>query len=117
MSPSQLIDDQISKAEGWKGELMKDIRTLINSSTTELEEDWKWSVGVWTKEGKPVCAFSAFKDYVKLNFFHGAQLQDEQQLFNSGLDSKKHRSINFYEIDVLNKKAIKDLLSNALLIS
>jgi hypothetical protein len=117
MSPSELIDSQINKAEGWKKTVMQELRNLLNSPEYGLEEDWKWSVGVWTKNGKPVCAFSAFKDYVKLNFFNGVQLQDEQKLFNSGLESKKHRSINCFETDTLNKKAIKDLINAAILFS
>jgi hypothetical protein len=60
-----------------------------------------------------VCAISGFKDHVKFNFFKGAYLPDRKGLFNSGLDSKEHRSINFAEDDKLDKSALKELIKAA----
>jgi hypothetical protein len=60
-----------------------------------------------------MCAISGFKDHVKLNFFKGAYLPDPKSMFNSGLDSKEHRSINFSEDDRLDKSAIAQLIRDA----
>jgi hypothetical protein len=112
MTPSELIDRQIASFTDWRGEVMKQLRSLVHEADPEITEEWKWEVGVYTHEGM-VCAMSAFKDHVKLNFFKGAKLQDKNKLINAGLESKSHRSIDFFEGDNLDETKIKDLISEA----
>lgn len=112
MTPSKQIDEMIASISDWRGDLLADLRRLINETEPNLTEDWKWSVPVWTKNGL-ICAISAFKDHVKINFFKGAHLPDPTHIFNSGLDSKDHRSINFAKNEVVNKDAIQKLIRAA----
>jgi hypothetical protein len=49
-----------------------------------------------------------------LRFFKSAYLTDSKGVFNSGLDSKEHRSINFAEGDKIDKSAIADLVQQAI---
>ncbi len=88
MNPSNLIDKQIETLEDWRGKVMAKLRQLIHETDSEMIEEWKWSTGVFTHNGL-VCAVSAFKDHVKINFFKGASLKDEHNLLNSGLDIKE----------------------------
>ncbi len=113
MNPSEKITAQLDKITDWRGNLLKELRQLINDTAPELTEDFKWGVPVWTHNGL-VCAISAFKDHVKINFFKGAYLPDPKKIFNSGLDSKEHRSINFAKDDKLDKAAITELVQAAL---
>lgn len=113
MDINQKISDHINELTDWRGDLLHELRDLINSTSPELTEDFKWGVPVWTHNGL-VCAISSFKDHVKMNFFKGAYLPDPKGLFNSGLDSKQHRSINFSKDTELDKKAVKDLIQAAL---
>ena len=85
MTPSELIDKQIQEAGGWKGELIAKLRKLIHEADPEIQEEWKWDVGVYVHTGM-VCAVSAFKDHIKINFFKGAAVQDPHKLFNNGLN-------------------------------
>jgi hypothetical protein len=112
MNPSEQIDKQIAEAGGWRGELMAKIRKLIHEVDPEIVEEWKWEVGVYTHQGM-VCAVAPFKDHVKINFFKGAALEDPSKLFNAGLEAKKTRAIDFAESDKLNKKALKELIQQA----
>lgn len=112
MQPSEQIDAHISSYTDWRGQRLQELRAVINKAAPELEEGWKWGVPAWTHNGL-VCAISGFKDHVKMNFFKGALLDDNGNLFNSGLDSKEHRSINFAENDILNEAAIADLIHHA----
>ena len=112
MTPSEQIDQQIKEAGGWKGEMMTKLRKLVHGADPDIQEEWKWDVGVYVHNGM-VCAISAFKDHVKINFFKGAELEDPEKLFNNGLDSKKHRSIDFSEGDKLNESAIISLIKYA----
>lgn len=112
MNPSEQIDKQIADLGDWRGEIIAKLRKLILESDPEIKEDWKWDTGVWTYNGN-LCAVGAFKDHVKLNFFKGASLSDPQKLFNSGLEAKKTRTIDFHEGDTLNEPALKDLIHSA----
>jgi hypothetical protein len=60
-----------------------------------------------------VIAYSGFKDFTKFNFFMGAALHDPHELFNSGLDSISHRSINISKDNVIDELALKTMIQGA----
>lgn len=112
MNPTELIDEQIAAVTDWRGTLMEKLRRFIHEADSEIEEQWKWDVRVYVHGGM-VCAISAFKDHVKVNFFKGAALKDSHHLLNNGLTSKNHRAIDFSESDKLNEDAFKELIEEA----
>ncbi|MDQ3123785.1 MAG: DUF1801 domain-containing protein [bacterium] len=113
MSPQEHTEAMIANINDWRSERLVQLKKLIETTDPELTLDWKWSVPVWLKNGL-VCAINSFKNHVKINFFHGASLNDPNGIFNSGLDSKVHRSINFAEHDEINEPAIRALLKAAI---
>jgi hypothetical protein len=48
-----------------------------------------------------------------LTFPKGAQLKDTKKLFNTRLDSKTVRAIDFHEDDTVNEAALKALILEA----
>jgi Uncharacterized conserved protein len=112
MSASENIDEYITGITDWRGELLAQLRDIINQADPNLLEDWKWGVPVWTKNGM-VCAISAFKDHVKINFFKGAQLADPSSMINNGLTSKDHRSIDFSKGDKIDVTGLTELIKSA----
>ncbi len=112
MEPSELIDQQIAGLGDWRGEQYARLRRLVNAAHPSLREDWKWGTAVWVNPGT-VCAVSAFKDHVKMNFFKGASLPDPHGLFNSGLEAKKMRSIDFHQGDPVDEAALTELVQSA----
>jgi hypothetical protein len=96
----------------WRGKLLARLRKLILESDPDITEEWKWGTAVWTHEGL-VCSAGAFKDHVKLNFFKGASLNDPKGLFNSGLDAKATRAIDFSEGDSIDTSSLKNLIRSA----
>jgi hypothetical protein len=112
MNPSELIDQQIAGLNDWRGTLYARLRQLIHEADPELAEEWKWGTGVWTKNGM-FCSVGAFKDHLKINFFKGASLPDPHGLFNSGLEAKASRSIDFFEGDSVNEAPLKELIGAA----
>ena len=67
----------------WRSEWLAEIRRLIHEVDPEVVEDWKWrGAPVWSHEGMYA---NAFKDKVKLTFFHGTHVPDPSNLFNTGL--------------------------------
>ena len=112
LTPSQLISNQIAELTDWRGAMLARLRSLILEAAPDVTEEWKWGTAVWSQNGL-VCSTGAFKDHVKLNFFKGASLKDPKGLFNSGLDAKATRSIDFYEGDGVDEAALKDLIRAA----
>ena len=107
----QKVTEYINNFTDWRRHTLEELREIINSHE-EINEDFKWRVPVWTSNGL-LCAISGFKEHVKINFFQGAHLL-EQIHFNSGLDSKDHRSINFGPSDKVNKEIIDNLIEQAI---
>lgn len=111
-SPSQRITDLVATLGDWRGEMLAQFREVILEADPAATEDWKWNTPVWSHNGL-VCAAAAFKDHMKLNFFQGAALEDRDRLFNAGLDAKATRAIDFHEGDVVDRAALKRLVSEA----
>jgi hypothetical protein len=111
-NPSQLITNLIADLGDWRGKLLARLRKLILESDPDITEEWKWGTAVWTHEGL-VCSAGAFKDHVKLNLFKGASLEDPKGLFNSGLDAKATRAIDFHEGDSIDASSLKNLIRSA----
>ena len=112
LDPSQLITNQIAKLGDWRGKILSGLRKVILEADPHLTEEWKWNTAVWTRNGL-VCSAGAFKDHVKINFFHGASLKDPKRLFNAGLDAKKTRAIDFGEDDNIDASTLRDLIRAA----
>ena len=112
MNPSERIDTYIAELADWRGHLVARLRTLILEADPDITEEWKWDTAVWSHRGL-VCALGAFKKTVKMNFFQGAFLEDPHTLFNSGLDAKKTRAIDFREGDAVDESALKELIRAA----
>lgn len=114
MKPSEKIDQYISDEDDWRGKVLSQIRKIVHETEPDITEEWKWNSPVWSYQDSMICSGSMFKKHVGLNFFQGASLEDPNQLFNSGLNSKKSRSINFYGGDEINKNRLKDLIGAAI---
>lgn len=109
MESNPKVTRYIDSFGDWRGNMLKELRQVINDTSPEITEDFKWGVPVWTYNGL-VVAVSGFKDHVKVNFLKGAFLDVPQSMFNSGLDSKMHRSINYKEGDKLDITTLKELI-------
>lgn len=112
-SPSELIDARIEELGDWRGEVLSRIRALIKEADPEVVEEWKWrGTPVWSHNGI-ICTGETYKKVVKMTFAKGASLKDPSGLFNSSLEGKVRRAIDFHEGDRLDKKALKALIRAA----
>ena len=111
-SPSRLIDARIQELGDWRGKMLSRLRTLIQQADREVVEEWKWSVPVWSHDGL-ICTGEAYKSVVKLTFAKGASLKDPSRLFNSSLEGKARRAIDFHEGDEIDEAAFKALIRAA----
>lgn len=99
--------------QAWQREKLEAFRELVHHVEPTISEDLKWGVPVFLFNGKLVCAMSSFKENTKYNFFEGAYLDDPDSIFNSGLDSKKHRSIYLREDEPVPTKALSEIIRQA----
>src|SRR5437762_12062036 len=114
-SASRQIDDMIKKAGDWRSAKLAQLRTLIKEADPAVVEEVKWKkpsrpegVPVWSHDGI-ICVADMLKNAVRLTFPKGAQMKDPNQLFNTRLDSKTVRALDFRESDTVNEAALKAL--------
>src|SRR6266850_2202241 len=119
-SASKQIDDIVRRMAGWRGERLGQLRALIRGADPGVIEEVKWKkpsrpegVPVWSHDGI-VCIGEALKNAVRLTFPKGAQLKDPKGLFNTRLDSKTVRAIDFREGDVVDEAGLKALILEAI---
>ena len=117
--PSQQIDAIIKKSGDWRGETLSQLRALIQRADSAVVEEVKWKkpsnpmgVPVWSHDGM-ICIGEMLKNAVRLTFPHGAQLKDPKRLFNTRMESKTVRAIDFHEGDTTNEASLKALVLGA----
>jgi hypothetical protein len=112
-SASRLIDARIQELGDWRGEMLSRLRALIKQADPKVVEEWKWrGTPVWSHDGL-ICTGETYKRVVKMTFAKGASLDDPSGLFNSSLDGRVRRAIDFREGDKVNEKALKTLIRAA----
>ncbi len=118
-SASQQIDAIIKMPGDWRGEKLSQLRAIIKHADPAVVEEVKWKkpskpegVPVWSHAGI-ICVADTLKSAVRLTFPKGVQMQDPQKLFNTRLDSKTVRAIDFHEGDTVDEAALKTLILDA----
>jgi hypothetical protein len=108
-SAPRLIDARIQELDDWRGEMLSRLRALIKQADPKVIEEWKWGIPVWSHDGL-ICTGETYKKVVKMTFAKGASLDDPSGLFNSSLEGRVRRAIDFREGDKINEKALKTLI-------
>jgi len=115
-SASQQIDAIIKEPGDWRGKKLSQLRALIKKADPAVVEEVKWKkpsrpsgVPVWSHDGI-ICVADTLKNAVRLTFPKGAQIKDPKKLFNTRLDSKTVRAIDFHEGDTIDETALKELI-------
>lgn len=118
-SPVQQIDDIIKMHADWRGEMLSRLRIVIKEADPDLVEEVKWKkpskpegVPVWSHDGI-LCVADTLKNAVRLTFPKGAQIKDPKQLFNTRLDSKTVRAVDFSQGADVDDAALKALIIEA----
>lgn len=116
---SEQIDAIIEEAGGWRGKKLAQLRTIIKKADPAIVEEVKWKkpsqplgVPVWSHDGN-LCLGNTLKNAVRLTFPKGAQMKDPKKLFNTRLDSKTVRAIDFYEDGNIDEAGLTALIQEA----
>jgi len=118
-TPSQEIDAIIKEPDDWRGRKLSQLRALIKKADPGVIEEVKWKkpskpsgVPVWSHDGI-ICVADTLKNAVRLTFPNGAQIKDPKKLFNTRLDSKTVRAIDFHKGEAADDAALKALILDA----
>ena len=118
-SAAEQIDIIIKMPGDWRGEMLSRLRVLIRQADPDAIEEVKWKkpsrpegVPVWSHDGM-LCVADTLKSAVRLTFPKGAQMKNPSNLFNTRLDSKAVRAIDFREGDAIDEAALKALILEA----
>lgn len=118
-SASKQIDTIIKESGDWRGKKLSHLRALIKKADPAIVEEVKWKkpskpsgVPVWSHNGI-ICVADTLKNAVRLTFPKGARIKDSKKLFNTRLDSKTVRAIDFYEDESINEAALNSLILDA----
>ena len=116
---SRLIDQRIRELEGWRGETLGRMRSLILEADPGMTEEVKWvkptnpfGVPVWSHNGI-VCTGEVYKNVVKITFMQGASIHDPSHLFNASLEGNTRRAIDIHEGEKVDRTAFKRLVRAA----
>jgi hypothetical protein len=117
--PAKQIDAIIAKSGDWRGEKLAQLRAIILDADAQVIETVKWKkpsrpegVPVW-EHGGIVCVADTLKNAIRLTFPKGAQLPDPKRIFNTRLDSKSVRAIDFHESEKVNGAALTKIIQEA----
>ncbi len=111
-SASRLVDARIQELADWRGEMLSRLRALIKQADPEVVEEWKWENPVWSHDGI-ISTGETYKKVVKMTFAQGAFLDDPAGLFNSSLEGRVRRAIDFHEGEKINENALETLIRAA----
>lgn len=119
-SPSQQIDAIIRMSADWRGEKLSQLRAVIRNADAAIVEEVKWKkpskpegVPVWSEEGI-ICVADTLKNAVRLTFPKGAQINDPMKIFNTRLDSKTVRAIDYHQDDPISESALTAIIKEAI---
>lgn len=118
-SPESQIDAIIKASSGWQGEKISFLRSLIKKADPLVVEEVKWKkpsrpsgVPVWSHNGI-ICVCDTLKNSIRLTFPKGAQISDPRRIFNSRLDSKTVRAIDFHDGEPVDNDAFEGIILDA----
>jgi hypothetical protein len=116
---SQRTGQSTRETGDWKGRTLSVLRGAILAADPEAIEEVKWrkpsnrgGVPVWSHDGI-ICIGNTLKTAVRLTFPKGARIPDPKKLFNTRLDSKTVRAIDFHEGETVDETALKALILEA----
>ncbi len=117
-SDSEQIDDIIAQQSGWKRDVLVALRAAITAADPAAVEVVKYKkpskpegVPFWTHDGD-VCFVDVLKNAVRLTFARGARME-RSDLFNTRLDSKVVRAIDYFDGDRVDQPAVRALVAEA----
>jgi uncharacterized protein YdeI (YjbR/CyaY-like superfamily) len=109
---SPKVDEFISRAKTWQGEMQK-LRSILLECG--LEEDLKWGKPCFMFEGKNVAIIQPFKAHCSLMFFKGALFEDTHGLLREqGQNTQSALRLEFTSEAQITKAMLRSYVKEAI---
>lgn len=95
-------------------EALNYLRGILHS--TELVEDFKWNMPVYTLNGKNLIGLGVFKNHLAVLFFNGDMLSDKNNLLINAQEGKtKHmRQLRYTTLEEIDENTVKTYIQEAI---
>jgi hypothetical protein len=118
-SATQEVDAILEAADDWRGETLSRLRGIVLAADPAMVEEVKWKkpsrpegVPVWSIGGI-VCIGEMLKRAVRLTFPKGASLDDPDGLFNTRMNSRTVRAVDFADGDPIPEDSLTAVIRAA----
>src|SRR6478735_4111120 len=109
---SPKVDEFVSRAKTWQGEIQK-LRSILNGCG--LVEELKWGKPCFMFEDKNVAIIQPFKEHCSLMFFKGALLSDGHGLLRSqGENTQGALRLEFTRESQIKKTVLESYVQQAI---
>lgn len=105
------VSNYNNKLPEWSRNICNKLRDIILNADPKIAEDWKWGPN-YNSNGM-VCGYGAFQKHVKLTFFNGAAMNDENMLFNHCTDNEFSRSIKYTDESEIDEIALTSYIKES----
>lgn len=98
----------------WKEAAIALIKSVL--AQTEMQEEIKWGIPVYTCNGKNVVGVAVFKSYVGVWFYNGVFLKDSHKLLSNAQESKTKalRQLRYTSLDEIDTALLLEYCNEAL---
>jgi hypothetical protein len=104
------VDEYIARYDGWRKQVLIQLRQLIESAAPQATAAAKWSQPVWDDHG-PFCYLRVHANHVTLGFWRGAGLQAPRGFLEG--EGGRMRHIKLTSTDQIRKKLVQQLVREA----
>jgi uncharacterized protein YdeI (YjbR/CyaY-like superfamily) len=106
------VEEFVSRAKAWQGEMQK-LRSIL--SNCGLDEDLKWGKPCFAFEGRNVAIIQPFKEHCSLLFFKGALLKNSHGLLRSqGENTQSAMRLEFTSEAQVKKAVVESYVKDAI---
>lgn len=86
---AKTVDEYIESLDGWKAEVVSQIRDIVKRAAPEARESFKWAQPVYEVSG-PFSYIKAFKNAVNFGFWRGVDIDDPKGLLQGSGEKMRH---------------------------
>ena len=105
------VDEYIKSLPAEHAASVTELRGMIRQAVPKATEAFKWAQPVYESNG-PAIWIKAYKSYVNIGFWRGADMQDVHSLLLGDGDRMRH--IKLTSVKDIHKKALTDYLKQAI---
>jgi len=102
------VDDYIAALPGWQQEVCRQVRDLVHAADPEVTETIKRTKQPYFVLHGNICALLGTKDHLNI-FIYDPIAPDPEGIINQGQGNQTARSIQVYQGETLNERALLNL--------